>query len=516
LQQNAAFGTMRCLRRYGALTPPYEFLSLILSKILGQCAALAALIVATVAPAQPQKQASWFVQAGAVGDGTSVESPTGSVESLNRLSGEGDRIYLLPSDAALEGGIALKVGQRLIGLDREGRKPVITNSDSTRNHGCGVVLSIGSHVSNVRIEGTVASGIYGRNVAGVRIDRVDVHDANRLQSFIDATFPTLPGRLPHGGMVFVHSDSPADVEVTFSTVTQTSGFGIVSITSGVARTRLSVSHTRVEGGSRIGFFDIGIAALVKDRKATTRLDISDAEVRGRLSPSGRNVMIAASGGGHGDARIKRIASGPTGQDGIAGAVMQSPSEITIHISDSVIEDAGQMNVEGSLINLPPEDSAQANAARVSIEIERSIVRRAGAVSGFEEVASNVWLGGSQFIKDGPPAVGHYRLRMTGSRIEGAGRSGLEFGNRRITASGHLETSAFDVLLRGNTIAGNGEADVMMYAPRARVDARKNCWGRPEGLAENRILVSAPARRSQLDAAEPLSCNERTKGPRKSW
>lgn len=212
--------------------PPYEFLSLILSKILGQYAALAALIVATVAPAQPQKQASWFVQAGAVGDGTSVRSPTGSVESLNRLSGEGDRIYLLPSDAALDGGIALKVGQRLIGLDREGRKPVITNSDSTRNQGCGVVLSIGSHVSNVRIEGTVASGIYGRNVAGVRIDRVDVHDANRLQLFIDATFPTLPGRLPHGGMVFVHSDSPADVEVTLSTVTQTSGFGIVSITSG--------------------------------------------------------------------------------------------------------------------------------------------------------------------------------------------------------------------------------------------------------------------------------------------
>lgn len=231
----------------------------------------------------------------------------------------------------------------------------------------------------MRIEGTVASGIYGRNVTGIRIDRVDVHDANRSQSFIDATFPTLPERLPHGGMVFVHADSPAQVAVTSSTVTQTAGFGIISITSGVARTRLTVRHTRVEGGTRIGFFDIGIAALVKDRSATTRLDISDANVRGRLSRSGRNVMLAASGGGHADAHIERIASGPTGQDGIVGAVMQSPSEITIHISDSVIEDAGQMNVEGSLINLPPDDSADVDAGRVSIVIERSIIRNAGAV-----------------------------------------------------------------------------------------------------------------------------------------
>jgi hypothetical protein len=481
-------------------------LSIVLSKIIGPVAALLALVAGTSAPPLAKVPTSWFVQAGATGDGTSVEHPTGSLESIERRSAAGDSIFVLPSDAVLDGGIALKAGQRLVGIVKAGRKPVITNSDSTRHLGCGVLVANGSAVSNVRIEGTVASGIYGRNASGVRIDSVDVRGANRGQSFIEATFPTLPGRVPHGGMVFVHADASAEVTVTSSTVTETAGLGIASIASGLAHTRLTVRQTRVEGGTRMGFYDVGIATLVKDRTATTRLEISDAQVKGRLSRSGRNVMIAASGGGRADARIDRIHSGATGQDGIVGAVMQSPSEITIRINDSVVEGAGQMNVEGSLINLPPEADTRVNAGRVSIEIERTIIRHAGAVPGFEDVAANVWMGGSQFIATGPPAMGRYRLRITDSRIDSAGRAGLEFGSKRITAAGLTEASAFDVVVRGSSIEQNGEADVKLVARGVRIDARRNCWGRPGGLAEGRVMVFAPAERTQLDATKPLSCD----------
>lgn len=484
---------------------------MVLRKIVGPAAALMALVAGTSAPPLAKGPTSWFVQAGATGDETNVEHPTGSLESIERWSAAGDRIVVLPTDAVLYGGIALKAGQRVVGLVRAGRKPVISNSDSTRHLGCGVLVANGSVVANVRVEGTVASGIYGRNASGVRIDSVDVRGTNRGQSFIEAAFPTLPGRVPHGGMVFVHADTAADVEVTASTVIETSGVGIASIASGVAHTRLSIRHTRVEGGTRMDFYDIGIAALVKDRTATTRLAISDSHVKGRLSRSGRNVMIAASGGGRADARIDRIVSGATGQDGIVGAVMQSPSEITIHISDSVVEDAGQMNVEGSLVNLPPEAGARAGEARVSIEIERTIIRHAGAVPGFEDVAANVWMGGSQFIAKDPPAVGRYRLRITNSRIDSAGRAGLEFGNRRITAAGLTEASAFDVAVRGSTIEKNGEADVKIVARGVRIDARRNCWGQPTGLAEDRVMVFSPAERSQLDATEPLSCETGSRG-----
>jgi hypothetical protein len=87
-----------------------------------------------------------------------------------------------------------------------------------------------------------------------------------------------------------------------------------------------------------------------------------------------------------------------------------------------------MNVEGSPVKLEPADPSRANEGRVTIEIEGSTIRNAGAISGFEDVAANVWLGGTQFPGNRMPAVGAYKVRITVSRIEGAGRSGLEFGD----------------------------------------------------------------------------------------
>lgn len=495
---------------------PPESWRLTLSRILGQFTALVVLILAAALATAPVHSKSpadiWFVQAGAAGDGKSFASPIGSFIVLERVSSAGDTIFLLPSDSALEGGLALKAGQSLIGLTKTGRKPVITNSDLTRNAGCGIVLAGNSSVSNVRIEDTFASGIYGFNTSSIRIDGVDVQGANRSESFIGATYPTLPGSLPHGGMVFVHSESPAEILVTSSSITNTAGFGIVSVTSGSARSLLTVSHTQVEGGSRIGFFDAGVAALVRGSAARVRLEVLDSQVWGRLSRSGRNVMVVASGGSHAVTRVERSYSGATGQDGIVMAVMQSPSEINLYIDDSIIEDAGQMNVEGSLVNLEPSDPSRANEGQVTIEIKGSTIRNAGAISGFEDVAANVWLGGSQFPGNRMPAVGAYKVRITDSRIEGAGRSGLEFGDLSLLTEGQPEESEYDVVLRGNTIINNGDAEVMIYAPRARIDARGNCWGRPEGLAEHRVAILFPVETSQLDAREPVSCNEDSSGP----
>lgn len=472
-------------------------------------AALVALVIATAAGAEPETRTHWYVRAGAGGDGTSADRPVGTLAQLERLSAPGDQLFVLVGDVPLDGGITLKPGQQLTGIVKDGRKPVITNSSHAHTGGVGIQLGSASQVSNVRIEASFASGIYGRNVTDIRIDKVDVSDANRGQAFTDFSYPWLPDAVsrpvPHGGIVLVHSEAAARVELTASTVTQAAGFGIASLASGTANVRLSVRGTRVEGGSRIESYDMGIATMVKDPGAKTHLELSDSVIRGRLTRSGRNVAFIAASGSRADARIERVLSGAVGQDGIVGAIVQSPSEISIHISDSVIEDAGQMNVEGSLLNLPPEAKAPANAGRIAIEIERTIIRNGGAVHGFEDVAANVWLGGSLWISGAPPAVGHYALKITDSRIEGAGGAGLEFGNRRIAAAGRTETSSFDVVLRGNTISRNGQADLKLSAPAARIDARKNYWGDAQGLAEDRIQLFAPAKRTQLDAAEALQC-----------
>jgi hypothetical protein len=472
-------------------------------------AALVALVIATAASAEPETPTHWYVRAGAGGDGTSADRPAGTLAQLERLSAPGDQLFVLVGDTPLDGGITLKPGQMLTGVAKDGRKPVITNSSLARTGGVGIQLASASQVSNVRIEASFASGIHGRNVTEVRIDKVDVSDANRGQAFTDFSYPSLPDAVsrpvPHGGIVLVHNEAAARFEVTASTVTQAAGFGIASLASGTANVRLSVRGTRVEGGSRIESHDIGIAMMVKDPDAKSLLELSDSVIRGRLTRSGRNVSLRAASGSRADARIERVLSGAVGQDGIVGAVVQSPSEISIYINDSVIEDAGQMNVEGTLLNLPPEVNAAANAGRIAIEIERTIIRNAGAIHGFEDVAANVWLGGSLWIRGAPPAVGHYALKITDSRIEGAGGTGLEFGNRQIAAAGRTETSKFDVVLRGNSISKNGQADLKLHAPAARIDARKNCWGNAQGLAEDRIQLFAPAQRTQLDASEALQC-----------
>ena len=78
------------------------------------------------------------------------------------------------SDEPLDGGVALKPGQTLIGHAEAGRKPAITNSNAARNGGNGVVLADDCKVLDVRIERTRASGVLGFNVTGACLLGVDV------------------------------------------------------------------------------------------------------------------------------------------------------------------------------------------------------------------------------------------------------------------------------------------------------------------------------------------------------
>ena len=123
------------------------------------------------------------------------------------------------------------------------------------------------------------------------------------------------------------------------------------------------------------------------------------------------------------------------------------------------------------------------------------------------MAANIWLGGSEFIKDRFPAVGKYQLQITNTRIEGAGRSGLEFGDHAMLTKAIHDKSKYEINLNGNTIVNNGEAEIMIFAPQVHINARGNCWGRPEGLDEKSVLVLLPAKRKQLDATAPVACSE---------
>lgn len=114
-----------------------------------------------------------FVRAGAPAGGSgSMEEPFNSLAAIEEASTPGDEIIVLPAPLdvpPLDGGIALKPGQKLSGHAKAGQMARIGNGDVTRHSGDAVVLADGVEVSHLAIVNSRRGGIYGSNVNDVRI-----------------------------------------------------------------------------------------------------------------------------------------------------------------------------------------------------------------------------------------------------------------------------------------------------------------------------------------------------------
>jgi hypothetical protein len=132
---------------------------------------------------------TWFVRAGAAAGGSGSQSaPFNSLAAVERASAPGDEITVLPaplSEPPLDGGIALKPGQRLSGSGPPvagnrppARAPRITNSEAAANSGDVVVLADDVLVSNLVIVKAVRGGIYGHDVNGARVQGNDLSGTN--------------------------------------------------------------------------------------------------------------------------------------------------------------------------------------------------------------------------------------------------------------------------------------------------------------------------------------------------
>ena len=73
-----------------------------------------------------------------------------------------------------------------------------------------------------------------------------------------------------------------------------------------------------------------------------------------------------------------------GQDGVVAVAALVPATVEIEIRDSTIEKAGQMNIEGTILNVPPSDPARAHESIVSIDVKGSVIRDVGFVDGFRK------------------------------------------------------------------------------------------------------------------------------------
>ncbi|MGH2963795.1 MAG: hypothetical protein ACRDMH_00190 [Solirubrobacterales bacterium] len=161
---------------------------------------------------------TWYVHATsrAGGEG-SRQQPFDSLAAAQTASGRGDTIVILRAreGATLEGGIALKRGQTLVGAGPSIRArpasasvPQITNTEPTRHSGDAVVLANRTTVSNLAIAGSYRSGIYGDNVKGVDVhgNEVSAHNTSCAVGFIVLPF-TVPTNVPGGSITVANGFS---------------------------------------------------------------------------------------------------------------------------------------------------------------------------------------------------------------------------------------------------------------------------------------------------------------------
>ncbi len=166
-------------------------------------AALLAAAACTAGPAVAQSDsATWYVDAAAApgGDGT-AGAPFATLAQVQAAARDGDTIMVVPAAAALDGGITLKPGQRLIGdgpavLGAPGGAALarITNTTGAQN-GDAIVLAPGSEVRNVAVTGARRGGIYGRDAVDAVVTGNDVAATNSgcSDGFMIGPFMVPPG-----------------------------------------------------------------------------------------------------------------------------------------------------------------------------------------------------------------------------------------------------------------------------------------------------------------------------------
>jgi len=153
-------------------------------------------LLASIASAET----TWYVKAsaGAGGDGSEGQ-PFNSLQTVEQKSEPGDTIIVLacPADIpALDGGIALKDGQKLLGSgpdvtldDPAAAQAKITNSNVERYSGDGIVLANNNEVTNVHVIDAHRSAISGHNIIGASIHHNLVTGYNQGQEmFVDLDY----------------------------------------------------------------------------------------------------------------------------------------------------------------------------------------------------------------------------------------------------------------------------------------------------------------------------------------
>src|SRR4051794_25919399 len=149
--------------------------------------AVVGLCLLAAAPAAQARPHVLYVKAGAKAGGKGTRrAPFGSLAGVEQAARAGDRIVVLPSGKPLDGGIALKPRQQLVGAGpavagrTRQRKllPAVQNTTAANLQGDAVRLARGTTVRNIVVRTAYRGDIYGLDAVGVKIIGNDLTGQN--------------------------------------------------------------------------------------------------------------------------------------------------------------------------------------------------------------------------------------------------------------------------------------------------------------------------------------------------
>lgn len=419
---------------------------------------------------------TWYVSASARGGerGTSTR-PFGSLAAVERASRRGDTIVVLrspPTAPPLDGGIALKPRQRLIGRG----SARLTNTTAAHD-GDAVVLADGVTVRNLEITGPRRGGVYGRDVRRVRIEDNEIwgHNSSCAEGFHIPPFiaPTnVPGAgipisdgLSNGWAAIMVDASRRRGRIAISgnlVHDARCGDGIDIRLSGTARYRADVDRNVVRNLEEGPAFSSLLAIGLQTRDRSRLVASLDRNVQTELGNEGDPNLLVLGADTEGvfvnpvDASRMEVSltrntyTNPRGLGGFSSNGMEMVSMGDGSRARMVIRDSSFSGAPGDLL----EQGALGTNARLELTLLDVVATRS---VGFGNTALLPFNNSDCLLAGSLGAGNTVRLTVRGSTLTGCANNGLSVGSDVVNGDG--PTSAIEVDVEGSEITGNRGANL---------------------------------------------------------
>ncbi|MGO4261009.1 hypothetical protein [Lysobacter sp. TAB13] len=450
--------------------------------------------------------------------------PYASLQAVEQASAPGETIVVLASpltQAPLDGGIALKPGQILLGEAATADRAARVSNGSARLDGDAVVLAPDTEVAGLLIEHPRRGGIYGRNTPGVRIHDNEIVGHNRdcalgliippvsIPSSVPGIVIPQPLPLPNGWAgIMVDADHGAGHIAIHDNIVRHSqcGDGIDLRLSGdadyTAKVDANTVHDLRQGPLLRGILSVlGIGMQTLDR---ARLDIAldrntQHDIGDAASPSSDSEGVFATLAG--DSQLIADVNRNTFYRGLGG---WSANGLELVINSGRARATMQVR-NSSFVGVPGDVIEGLNlgvGSYMELKLDH-VIAKDSTGAPFQNLARSFTYAGNLgdcLVMTSAGAGNTLRLQVRDSQLENCVNNGVTISSNApvgLTGAGAVDRIEFDI--DNSRIVGNRfhNLKLAILAPVTRLSGRvrNSDIGRGRGVnlsLERSLLIPAPA------------------------